>query len=180
MRSSVTRKGGVLNAVVNLIGAAFETVEQLVYCFETRIADQQAFLLERFRYFANEVPSRARKIGEGSHHPNGRRAKRQDAHPIDSMPDGLAVEKVSSERGGRRVNPFHLPDIFNQKAQRRLYHGAVKAGAAHRRGQRDIPQLAQQARRQRRCRPHYSFRQRQEITAQARAIHTHQHSGGLN
>jgi hypothetical protein len=73
------------------------------------------------------------------------------------------VFRQTGFRRSRRVAAFHLPDLFDQEAQRYADHGAVQNSSSNGGRQRDFSDLPQQPARECAEGANDAFRQRQDV-----------------
>ena len=138
--------------------AALETFEQLVHRRERARRFEQSFLLQNLRALRNQVPAEAAEIRERRQHPDGRRAKRENAHELDAVTGRAAQQEVLAELAIACVHHVHFADALDQELQGCVDEAAIDPPPPHADGQHHAGRLAHEARGERGDRAHRALR----------------------
>ncbi len=106
---------------------------------------QQALGLQRVGHFRNQVPPHAAQVRQCREHPDGRRAKRDDAEHFHGIARRAPGEKVIRQRFVGLVNALRASHLLDQKPERRVHEVLVQLAAANTFGKGDLSDFTRDA-----------------------------------
>src|SRR5262245_32691068 len=130
-------------------GAALEALQQLLHRRESLAGFEQSLFLESGRDLGNQLTPEPRDVGERSKNPNGRSAKRDDAHELDAVASSAPQQKIFAEPLLVACCRRNAADVLDQELQRDVDEAAIEMAATQTDRKRHRGNLAQRAGRER-------------------------------